>query len=124
MKFKSRKADEYSLQKNVCIYLDLQYKDVFYNGSAGGQYQKYVSQRVKNKACGYKSGFPDLFIYEPRTIDGVVYHGLALELKVKGNYASTNQKKVLETLNAKGYKAVVCTGLEQTLETIDNYLKR
>ena len=83
MKTKSRKADEYTLQKNVCIYLDLQYKDVFYNGSAGGQYQKYVSQRVKNKACGYKSGFPDLFIYEPRKIDGVVYHGLALELKVK-----------------------------------------
>lgn len=118
-----RKSGEYDLQKAVCKYLDLQYKDVFYNGSAGGQYQKYHSQRIKNKATGYKSGFPDLFIYEPRTIDGVLYYGLALELKVKGNYASTNQKKVLQILNEKGYKAVVCTELDNTLDTINEYLK-
>jgi hypothetical protein len=119
----SYKSTEYELQKTVCIYLDLQYKGIFYNGSAGGQYQKYPSQRTKTKLSGYKSGFPDLFIYEPRTIDGVQYHGLALELKVKGNYASTNQKKVLQILNDKGYKALVCTDLDATLQAIDDYLQ-
>lgn len=119
----TRKDLEYKLQKAVCIYLKLQYKDVLFNGSQGGQYLKYHSQRNKKTATGYKKGFPDLFLYEPRTINGVIYHGLALELKVKGNYATTNQKDVLQILNTKGYKAVVCTDLDETLQAINEYLQ-
>lgn len=118
----ARKQGEYDLQKTVCTYLKLQYKDVLFNGSQGGQYLKHHSQRNKKRATGYKVGFPDLFIYEPRVIDGVQYHGLALELKVKGNYASETQKQVLQTLNEKGYKALVCTDLDETLKAINDYL--
>ena len=56
------KQEEYKLQKAVCQYLDL--NNVLYCGSMGGQYQVHFSQRIKAKATGYKSGFPDLFIYE------------------------------------------------------------
>jgi len=71
------------------------------------------------KATGYKSGFPDIFIYEPKGD----YHGLAIELKVKGNYASQNQKKVLSILSKRGYRAEVCTGFDNAIAVIDEYLE-
>ena len=112
------KQPEYELQKAVCRYLDVKYKDVFYNGSAGGM-RTFLSVAKRMKATGYKSGFPDLFLYEARK----GYNGLAIELKVKGNYASPKQKEVLQLLNDKGYLAKVCTDIDQTIETIDAYLK-
>jgi len=78
----------------------------------------FLSVAIRMKATGYQAGFPDLFIYEPRN----GYHGLAIELKVKGNYASDKQKKIIKTLNDKGYKAEICTGLDEAIDTIDNYL--
>ena len=112
------KQPEYELQKAVCKYLDVKYKDVFYNGSAGGMYT-FFSVGKKMKATGYKSGFPDLFLYESRK----GYNGLAIELKVKGNYASPKQKEVLSLLNDKGYRAEVCTGFDNAVEVIDKYLE-
>tara|TARA_R100000655_G_scaffold4623_3_gene14948 strand:+ start:1883 stop:2215 length:333 start_codon:yes stop_codon:yes gene_type:complete len=108
---------EYQLQKSICSYLDL--KNVLYCGSMGGQYQKFYSQRNKAKASGYKRGFPDLFIYEPRNN----YHGLAIELKVGYNKPTNEQLAWIEELNERGYKAHVCTGIEETLKVINNYLK-
>lgn len=112
------KQPEYELQKAVCKYLDIKYKGIFYNGSAGGM-RTFLSVAKKMKATGYKSGFPDLFIYESRN----GYNGLAIELKVKGNYASPKQKEVLQLLNDKGYLAKVCTDFDQAIESIDEYLK-
>ena len=109
---------EYELQKAICRYLDIKYNKVFYNGSAGGM-RTYLSVAKRMKATGYKSGFPDIFIYEARN----GYNGLAIELKVKGNYASQNQKKVLSILNDKGYRAEVCTGYDNAVEVIDEYLE-
>lgn len=106
------------MQKAVCKYLDIKYKGIFYNGSAGGM-RTFLSVAKKMKATGYKSGFPDLFIYESRN----GYNGLAIELKVKGNYASPKQKEVLQLLNDKGYLAKVCTDIDQAIESIDEYLK-
>tara|TARA_X000001382_G_scaffold130858_1_gene127339 strand:+ start:10684 stop:11004 length:321 start_codon:yes stop_codon:yes gene_type:complete len=105
------------LQKAICRYLDIKHNKIFYNGSAGGM-RTFLSVAIRMKATGYQAGFPDLFIYEPRN----GYHGLAIELKVKGNYASDKQKKIIKTLNDKGYKAEICTGLDEAIDTIDNYL--
>jgi hypothetical protein len=119
---KKRKQHEADLQKAVIKYMKLQHPAIFINGSMGGTYLKYESQRVKAKLCGYKKGFPDLFIYEPRMIDGIMYHGLAIELKVKGNYASQVQKRTLEDLKERNYKTFVCTGIDHTIEVIEWYL--
>jgi len=108
---------EYQLQKAVCEYLDL--KNILFCASLGGQYQIHMSQRIKAKKTGYKKGFPDLFIYEPRGN----YCGLAIELKVGYNKPTKEQWIWNEQLNKKGYKAVVCTGIDEALETINNYLK-
>ena len=107
---------EYQLQKAVCQYLDL--KNVLYCGSMGGQYQKYHSQRNKAKATGYKRGFPDLFIYEPRGS----YHGLAIELKIGYNKPSVQQLTWLNKLTEKGYLAMSCNNLDKAIEIIDIYL--
>ena len=107
---------EYQLQKAVCKYLDLQ--NVLYCGSMGGQYQIYRSQRVKAKMTGYKKGFPDLFIYESKKD----YHGLAIELKVGYNKPTKEQLYWQRELNKRGYLAKICTGIDEALEEINNYL--
>ncbi len=73
------KQPEYELQVAVCNFLAFKYPNIFFNGSAGGM-RTYLSVAKRMKATGYKAGFPDLFIYEARN----GYHGLAIELKVKG----------------------------------------
>ena len=107
---------EYQLQKAVCKYLDLQ--NVLYCGSMGGQYQVHFSQRIKAKKSGYKKGFPDLFIYEPRGS----YHGLAIELKTGYNKASKPQLYWQKELIKRGYKSEICTGIDEALDTINTYL--
>ena len=108
---------EYELQKAVCKYLDL--KRVLYCGSMGGQYNPHFSQRIKAKESGYKKGFPDLFLYEPKGS----YNGLAIELKVGYNKATKDQLSWIKRLTDKGYLACVCNGLDETLKIIDKYLK-
>ena len=117
IKKSKNKQPEYELQKSVCKYLDFKYKGLLYNGSAGGM-KTYISVAKKMKETGYKSGFPDLFIYQPK--DG--YNGLAIELKVKGNYASPTQKDWIKRLNDRGYLAKVCTGFDDAIQIIDEYL--
>ena len=108
---------EYQLQKAVCKYLDL--KNVLYCGSMGGQYQIFKSQRIKSKQTGYKKGFPDIFIYEPRGD----YHGLAIELKVGYNKPTIEQLNWLQKLTDKGYLATTCKGIEESIAIINKYLK-
>jgi len=108
---------EYQLQKAVCKYLDL--KNILYCASLGGQYQKFHSQRNKAKASGYKKGFPDLFLYEPRG----KYHGLAIELKVGYNKPTVEQLTWLNKLTKRGYLAMSSNGLKNTIEIIDKYLQ-
>ena len=112
---------EYQLQKAVCKYLDLQ--NVLYCGSMGGQYQVHMSQRIKAKKSGYKKGFPDLFIYEVSKIDKKLNAGCAIELKVGYNKATNEQRWWRDQLRERGYMAEICTGIDEALEVINNYLK-
>jgi hypothetical protein len=107
---------EYQLQKAICKYLDLQ--NVLYCGSMGGNYQVHMSVRIRAKNSGYKRGFPDLFIYEPKG----KYHGLAIELKIGYNKATKEQLYWQKELIKRGYKAEICTGIDEALEVINNFL--
>jgi hypothetical protein len=111
------KQPEYELQKSVVNYIRWKYKNLLYCGSAGGV-RTSMTQAKKMKATGYVKGFPDLFIYEARH----GYYGLAIELKVKGNYASQHQKEWISKLNERRYFAKVCTGLDETVALIDDYM--
>jgi hypothetical protein len=68
----------------------------FYGWTISGSYE---SQRIKAKKSGYKKGFPDLFIYEPRG----EFNGLAIELKVGKNRATKEQLWWRNELNKRGY---------------------
>ena len=111
---------EERLQSEVVRYISLQYPKARYCASLGGQYQPFQSQRNRAKRTGYSKGFPDLFIYEARN----GYHGLALEIKTLKGRATKEQKEWIEALNKRGYKALICKGLPEILQTIDDYLKR
>ena len=76
-------------------------------------------KRIKAKQTGYKRGFPDLFIYEPRG----EFHGLAIELKVGYNKPTKEQLYWRNELNNRGYVAEICNGLDESLEVINRYLE-
>ena len=82
-----------------------------------------MSQRIKAKKSGYKKGFPDLFIYEVSKIDKKLYAGLAIELKVGYNKPTNEQRWWRDQLIERGYYAEICTGIDEALEVINNYLK-
>ena len=110
---------EAQLQTAVINYIRLQYPKVRYCASLGGQYQQYKKQQRKGKSTGYVAGFPDLQLTEPKG----EFHGLFIELKLnKKCYPSKVQNEWLFDLNARGYKAEVTKGFEETINLIDKYL--
>lgn len=84
--------------------------------------------------------WPDLFIYEPRFINGVQYAGCAIELKKEGtaiivsrgprkghivsNPHIQEQILMLKELKERGYYATIACGIDQTLRVIDWYFGR
>ena len=112
---------EARLQSEVVKYIQLQYPKVKYCASLGG-IRTSMTQAVIAKRTGYVKGFPDLFIYESRTVNGITYHGLALEIKTIKGRATKEQKEWIEALNERGYKAEVVKGLPDILKLIDSYL--
>lgn len=53
---------------------------------------------------GVKAGVPDLFVSEPFEFDGVLYHGLYIEVKKpKGGALSERQKLWAAALRERGY---------------------
>ena len=113
---------EERLQSEIVKYIQYQYPKVRYCASLGGQYQPYQSQRNRAKRTGYSKGFPDLFVYESRTINGITYHGLAIEIKTIKGTATKEQKEWIAALQKRNYRAEICKGLPAILELIDEYL--
>jgi hypothetical protein len=71
------------------------------------------------KAKGVKSGVPDCMIYQS-TGD---YFGLALELKIKPNKPTNNQKEWLRRLENEGWKTAVAYSFDEAKAHIDIYLQ-
>lgn len=118
---------EYHLAKQIAQYLTaLPSKPIFHMDLSG--INLGVVRGSLMKAIQGDSGFPDLFIAEPRG----QYHGLFIELKAKNIYKKDGtllsnehnhkQSLFLSKLQSKGYYA--CFGLkyESTKKIIDEYL--
>lgn len=122
---------EYELQKAVCKYLDLQYRNVLYLSDTVASIQLTKPQQARNKAI-QKQGFkcPDLLILEPRK----GYAGLLIELKVITPFkkngeikASQNdhlklQHETLIALSCKGYKTCFAWSFDMVKAIIDDYM--
>ncbi len=127
---RTKKQPEYQLQKSICQYLDLQYKDILYLSDTVANLELTIPQKVRNKAI-QKHGFktPDLIILEPRG----GYAGLFIELKVESPFKKDGtlkkdkhlegQLKSINDLKKKGYYASFSWGFEMTKTMIDNYMK-
>lgn len=110
MKFK-----EDTLQKQVARYLDL--LGVLWCHVANERKTSFqAGKRLKSK--GVKSGVPDCLIF---TSNGI-YNGLSIELKVKPNKTTDNQKKWLKSLKNENWYCEVCYTFDEAKEVIDGYL--
>ncbi len=107
------------LQEIVAAWLDL-WGVLWWHTPNGGKRHKAVAAKMKR--AGQKAGVPDVMIFEqwhrPRTENGgQPYHfGLAIELKVKGNYPTKTQKAMMADLEARGWRVAVCRSLDEVKE--------
>ena len=121
---------EAELQKQVAIYIRMQYPDVIFHSDFGSGVKLSPWQaRMQKMQNGGRRAWPDMMIAEPMGN----YHGLFIELKREGarlkkqngEWASSHiaeQNIMLNELSNKGYKAEFAIGFEQALDLIDDYL--
>ena len=110
---------EQDLHNSIVEYLN-HFPYILWTSTLGGVYLgkgNYKQKALVKKH--YKKGVPDLLIFEPNK----KYNGLMVELKVKYNKPSKDQKLWLANLTARDYKAVVCYSLEEFIEIFEKYCK-
>ena len=108
---------EHEIQEAVVNFLNIKYPGVLYCASAGGM-RTSMRQAIKMKRTGYKKGFPDLQIMHPTKL----HHGLFIEIKTSKGQASPEQKAWRDELNKRGYRAVICKGLDACILEIITYM--
>lgn len=90
------------LQSEFAKWLDS--KGILYCASAGGM-RTNIRTAVNMKRCGYKRGFPDIFIYQKS--GNKEYSGLAIELKADKGTVKVYQIGWKEALLNNGYQSVI-----------------
>jgi hypothetical protein len=70
------------------------------------------------KKMGVKAGILDYSI--DRASNG--YHGLKIEIKIKPNKLSSEQKNQIKTLTDEGYLAIVCWSGQEAIDATMKYL--
>jgi len=78
---------------------------------------KILSKMKKEGA--FRKGLPDITI--PVASNG--YGALYIEMKIKGNYATKEQKQYMEMLEKNGNKCVVCYGSFEAIQVTKEYLQ-
>ncbi len=81
--------------------------------------QRHIVAAVKLKAEGVMAGVSDCFLMIPKA----GWHGLFIEMKVKGGKLSDSQKEFMGLATLMGYQAVVCYGFDEAKDAITEYLK-
>ena len=112
-----RQYPEDDLQMAVAQYLDLVSLAWFH---VANERRTSVRAGARLKRKGVKPGVPDVLIFEPKG----KYHGLALELKIKGNYMTLEQKHWFTRLEMKGWFCKCCYNFDEVQETVTNYLEK
>ena len=120
-----RSNDEAQLQHLLVNWLES--KDILFVASNVGGMNLGARVGAIRKRLGVRAGVPDLLILEPRG----KYHGMALELKVKGGKISDEQTQFTQRLTDKGYYAVimpptmgVSDGLAWAQNAVEEYLAK
>lgn len=82
----------------------------------GGERNKIVAGNLK--AEGVKAGVLDIFLPVPRG----GFHGLFIEMKVKPNKPTTEQKEFQAAVELQGYATVVCYSWVEAAMSIKRYM--
>ena len=130
---------EAELQKNVALYIRMQYPEAIFHSDFGSGVKLSMYQaRMQKLQNGGKRAWPDMFIAEPKWKEddnGVKWFfcGLFIELKKEGTrikkkngeWASPHikeQAELLEQLQTKGYEAKFAVGFNEAINIIDEFL--
>ena len=95
-------------------YPELELLHAIPNGSV-----RHIGTAVKLKKEGVKSGVPDLCL--PVSRDG--YYGFYIEMKIKPNRPTPNQKWWHEKLREQNYYVFVCYDWPTAKTVLEKYLK-
>ena len=116
------------LHSQCCGILRLYPNLLWHHSPNEGKRSSY--ERFLMAKLGTKAGFPDLAIYNPCTLDGVHYVGMAIELKsvlyvtkkgvVRVNVTTDNQKMWLTRLGELGWYCKVIHEFNEFERTIKN----
>lgn len=110
---------EHQTQVAAVNWFRMQYPGKLIHAIPNGGDRNIVTAR-KLKAEGVVSGVPDLFIPEPLG----QYHGLFVEMKVKGGRLRDTQKEMICKLEDRGYKCAVCWSLDDFMKVVNEYFNR
>lgn len=100
-------------------FAEVQYEELklMYHVPNEGKRSRIAGARLK--AQGLKSGVPDVCL--PTAHGG--YIGLYIEMKVKPNKPTENQKQWLRKLREQGHLTAVCYSWEEAKQLIERYIK-
>lgn len=100
-------------------FAEVQYEELklMYHVPNEGKRSRIAGARLK--AQGLKSGVPDVCL--PTAHGG--YIGLYIEMKVKPNKPTENQKQWLKKLREQGHLTAVCYSWEEAKQLIEQYIK-
>lgn len=108
-------TSEAAEQKTVIEVCELLRIPVVHIPNEGKRSERYGAEL---RRMGMQKGFPDLFF--PAALKG--FHGLFVEMKKDSKCKPTKaQTEWIETLNAAGYRAIVCYGAGEAIAEIRNY---
>ena len=107
---------EHQAQVACVNWFRMQYPEKLIHAIPNGGARNIIVAR-KLKAEGVVSGVPDLFIPEPSK----GYHGLFIEMKVKGGRLQETQKDMIDKLESRGYKCHVCWSVDDFMKVVNEY---
>lgn len=87
-----------------------------------------IRNQIIGAKMGIKPGVPDIVMFVPSYKDGLVYHGLCIEMKrpiVKGKpkpVVSAEQSIMISRLRANDYKCYICYNWLEAKEATEDYL--
>lgn len=109
--------DEHRLQCACVRWLRYQHPKVLCFAIPNGGARSALTGAML-KAEGVVAGVPDLLIAEPMGC----YAGLFIEMKVKPNRPSNEQKEIISRLEDAGYRVAVCYSFEEFEKVVTDYM--
>ena len=99
--------------------MQAQYPELSLLHAIGNGGKRNVIEATRMKREGVKAGVSDVFLPVARG----EFHGMYIELKVKGGKLSESQEWWIAETTKQGYYSVVCYGWVEASEIIGKYLE-